>query len=489
MKKIVKIQLYICIILSGLFFRAEGQQLYNGRLSFPGELVQRNDSMYLRMNIDYTNLEVYRNQSLVFTPVLVGSGRRMEYPSVMLNGKVRQKAWKRAEVLDDETRMNMKNYYAIVDASGNSRNNRTITYLAALPYEDWMQGGRIDLIEQIEGCGKSMDLVVENIINAHVNTYNWKAIAAYSRPASEEVKRRGDRFEAYLEFVVARTEIRPDFHNNRAELTQLEGELAKIQNDKNLSVTHIAISGFASPEGSVALNDRLSEGRAEALLNYLSGKFHFPRDVYSVQKGGEDWEKLEQLVEQSTNLPAKSEILNIIKTTADPTQRQAKLTQLQGGVPYRQLLSEYYPKLRRSLCVVDYTVRAFSVEEARNIIKTNPRQLSLDEMYQVAQSYPQGSEAYNEAFDIAIRMYPNDPDANMNAAAVALSERDADAARIYLNKTNKNSAEYYNNEGILYLLSDDFKNAEQSFRRGADMGSSAARQNLELLNTHTSTGY
>ncbi|MCD7850547.1 MAG: DUF3868 domain-containing protein [Parabacteroides sp.] len=404
MKKIVKIQLYICIILSGLFFRAEAQQLYNGRLSFPGELVQRNDSMYLRMNIDYTNLEVYRNQSLVFTPVLVASGRRAEFPSVMLNGRVRHKALKRAEVLDEQTRMDIRNYVAIVDAGNHNRTNRTITYVAALPYEDWMRGARVDLIEQIEGCGKSMDLVVENIISSQ--TYNWNAIAAYRRPAAEEVKRRDDRFEAYLEFVVAKTDILPDFRGNRAELTKLEGELAKIQNDRNLAVTHIAISGFASPKGSVELNNRLSEGRAEALSHYLSGKFTFLHSVYSVQRGGEDWEKLEQLVEQSTDLPAKSEILNIIRTTSDLTERQAKLTRLQGGTPYRQLLNEYYPKLRRSLCVVDYTVRAFSVEEAKNIIKTNPRQLSLDEMYQVTQTYPQGSEAYDEVFDIAVRTFP-----------------------------------------------------------------------------------
>ncbi|MCD7850548.1 MAG: hypothetical protein LUH63_12940 [Parabacteroides sp.] len=75
----------------------------------------------------------------------------------------------------------------------------------------------------------------------------------------------------------------------------------------------------------------------------------------------------------------------------------------------------------------------------------------------------------------------------MNAAAVALSKGDAEAARRYLNNTNRNSAEYYNNEGILYLLSDDFSNAEQSFKRAADMGSSVARQNLELMNSRTST--
>ena len=39
-------------------------------------------------------------------------------------------------------------------------------------------------------------------------------------------------------------------------------------------------------------------------------------------------------------------------------------------------------------------------------------------MYLVAQTYEEGSEDFNEVFHIAVRMYPHDPIANINAAAM-----------------------------------------------------------------------
>lgn len=395
--------------------------------------------------------------------------------------RVRNKVLRRAEVLDDDTKEQTGKYYAILDMGNPAA--RRFSYSAALPYEDWMKGARIDLVETLAGCTNSMELVVENIIGSL--TYDWDAIPAHIKPDAETVKLRDDRFEAYLEFVVARTEILPDFRNNRAELTGLETGLNTIQNDRNLEVTRISITGYASPEGSVALNERLSQGRAEALSHYLSSHYRFPASVYRVEKGGEDWDKLERLVSEASDLPAKEEIMTIIRTTPDATERQAKLTRLQGGTPYKQLLNEYYPKLRRVDCLVNYTVKAFSMDEAKEIIKTNPRQLSLDEMYRVAQTYPQGSAEHDKTFDTAVRTFPNDPVANMNAAAVALHQKDAESARIYMGKTDKNSAEYYNNEGILYLLSDDFGKAEASFTRAAQLGSATGKQNLELLQSRT----
>lgn len=55
-------------------------------------------------------------------------------------------------------------------------------------------------------------------------------------------------------------------------------------------------------------------------------------------------------------------------------------------------------------------------------------------MYLVANSYPKGGDDFIKVFDIAVRMYPDDEVANLNAAAVALSKRLPDA-RKYLDKS------------------------------------------------------
>ena len=70
-----------------------------------------------------------------------------------------------------------------------------------------------------------------------------------------------------------------------------------------------------------------------------------------------------------------------------------------------------------------YTVVNFDVEQGRIIIRENPKYLSLNEMYQVANNYPKGSKDFVNVFDIAVRMYPTDAVANLNAGAVAYHKK------------------------------------------------------------------
>ena len=55
-------------------------------------------------------------------------------------------------------------------------------------------------------------------------------------------------------------------------------------------------------------------------------------------------------------------------------------------------------------------------------------------MYRVAQTYERGSDSFIQVFEIAVRIYPDDPVSNLNAANTALLRRDAAAARRYLQK-------------------------------------------------------
>lgn len=89
------------------------------------------------------------------------------------------------------------------------------------------------------------------------------------------------------------------------------------------------------------------------------------------------------------------------------------------------LLADVYPALRHSDYAIDYTIRSFTTpEEIIEVMRTAPQKLSLQELYVAALSQEPGSDLYNEAFEIAVRMYPDDPTANLNAANSAMQRRD-----------------------------------------------------------------
>ena len=115
----------------------------------------------------------------------------------------------------------------------------------------------------------------------------------------------------------------------------------------------------------------------------------------------------------------KKEILEILDIQ-DINKRKAKLHALNGGRTYKILLDKYYPPLRRIDYTLAYIARPFDVNEAKQVIKTKPQYLSLNEMFLVANSYDKGSDQFKEVFDIAVRLYPTDPIAQLNTAALRL---------------------------------------------------------------------
>ena len=201
-------------------------------------------------------------------------------------------------------------------------------------------------------------------------------------------------------------------------------------------------------------------------------------DMFKVESTPEDWAGLRAWVEK-LDVPQKDKVLELIDSDiANLDTKEYRIKALDGKL-YRELLRDCYPGLRHTDYVIHYTVRPYSVEEAKALLKTRPQLLSLEEMYLVAQTYEEGSEEFNEVFDIAVRMYPEDPIANINAAAMELKRDNADLAVRYLERADKSSAAAQNNQGVYYLMTGDLNQAEACFNKAKELGSAQADANLE----------
>ena len=85
-------------------------------------------------------------------------------------------------------------------------------------------------------------------------------------------------------------------------------------------------------------------------------------------------------------------------------------------------------------------------------MQTQPQKLSLNEFYLVAQTYEPGSVEFNDVFETAVRMYPNDEIANLNAANSAMQRKDVENAKRYLQKGEIHPRHYMLVEFMLFLL-------------------------------------
>ena len=425
------------------------------------------DNLVVGMTLNMDSLELRSNQRLVFTPIVrsLADGQERTMPQIIVNGRKQDISYKRYA---------HKDYAA--DAQAVRRKNGTqqsYDYSAVVPYEAWMKNADVVIAEDLCGCGK-----VEE--QEQTTMYRLRTpYVAYLRPAAEAQKARTEQGRAFIDFPVDRTELHPDYRNNPRELDKIVSTINLVKNDKNVSITGVEIHGYASPEAPYNYNARLAEGRAKTLTDHVRRLVDLDSDVFKVTSTPEDWEGLRQALREG-NLEDKDAILAIAED--ESLEPDAREWRIKKNYPkqYRFMLDNYYPALRHSDYVVSYTVRPFSVEEAKEVFRTNPKQLSLEEMYLVAQTFEPGSDEFNEVFQTAVRLYPDDPTANLNAACAEIERGDYAAASKYLAKAGDTPYAAHA-RGVIAMKQGDDAEARRQFNIAAQGGVKEARQNLELL--------
>ena len=158
-----------------------------------------------------------------------------------------------------------------------------------------------------------------------------------------------------------------------------------------------------------------------------------PASIFSVSSTPEDWEGLISYIKGS-NLEHKDEILKMATDSlVAPDPREWRI-RLKYTDEYKFMLANWYPALRHSDYHITCKVKPFDVETAKQLIKTKPYLLSEQEMFMVAQTYEPGSREFNDVMQTAVRYFPDNTTANLNAAIVLLNEGKAEAAKPYLDK-------------------------------------------------------
>lgn len=115
------------------------------------------------------------------------------------------------------------------------------------------------------------------------------------------------------------------------------------------NVHYLAITGYASPDGSSKYNRELSRARASALLRYLETIPAFARiEPARVRVGapGENWDGLRRLVEADAAFTSRGAVVRIIDSNVAVDTKKYRLRQLDNGRAYGYMLKNMFPALR-----------------------------------------------------------------------------------------------------------------------------------------------
>ena len=364
------------------------------------EVKKQGSEVSLRMTLDLTGLRVGNQKSVCLHPAVVSADGTHEavLAPVVVDGKTRSRVHRREKALTGASPAT-DNAYTVLRSGRESR----VEYIAKLAYEPWMVDSRLVLRERMTGCLDCTAATEESTVKApFIKLFTPRYVTPFVTPEREAVKVRNEVRVARLQFRQGKSDVDPRYKDNRAELETVTGSINVVKTNPDLTITGIYITGYASPEGSVAFNQKLSESRANALAEYARKDTHMDASLWHVAGMGEDWEGLRREVEKHPQLLDIDKVLRLIdECEGDKDACEKRIRESVSPDVYTRLLNEMYGPLRRNEYKIEYSVRSFNLEEAKKQIKTRPDLLSVEEIYTVAESYGKGTADYEEALRIA----------------------------------------------------------------------------------------
>ena len=334
---------------------------------------KQGDRVNVAIGMKFDSVDLARQHSLTLVPVIFSAdgSQAVQLDSVVLDGRVRHKVVQRRRTLGDT--LDMPGTPAPrLRRAGND--GLAYDYAATTAYEPWMLNGRLGLRGHATGCADCAEgdewRPLADILPYSEPQY---AMAVVEQPREETEKMRYDDRTARLHYRQDSHRVLPAYKDNQRELDTIQASIDVVKQNPDVQITGIYVTGYASPEATVAYNQRLSERRARALTQYvLEHNPDIDRSLWHAEGRGEDWEGLRREVARFTNLLKQDEVLRIIDE-CDGSDRDACEERIKALVPpdiYQRVLTEMYGPLRRNDYRITYTVRPFDLDEARQRIRT-----------------------------------------------------------------------------------------------------------------------
>lgn len=266
-------------------------------------------------------------------------------------------------------------------------------------------------------------------------------------------------------YVINRAEIRPA-ELKAEDIQALKDYITLVATDPRMDFKGITASSYASPDGPIDLNEKLSGQRGKNADGFLQKEFGKVPDLadktlFSSKTTAEDWDGFKTMVQESS-MQDKELILRVLSMYQDPAVREKEIKNMSAA--YEALAEEILPKLRRSKFIVDVNLVGLSDEEILAAMRGDASALSLEQMLYAA-SLTKDAEEMLKFYQMAAAKDPKCYRAwnDVGYAYLKLGKADEAMTALETAKALKNDDIVKNNMGFAALIKGDYKAATEYF--------------------------
>ena len=312
--------------------------------------------------------------------------------------------------------------------------------------------------------------------------------------------------EADIRFLIQQSNLRQSELKSQ-EMKDLKAAIVDADKAEKKAINKLEVSGYASPDGGMALNEKLAKSRQANAQSYLKNDLRRNKVKAEIESNitAEDWAGFQEAMENS-NIQDKELVLRVLSMYSDPEEREAQIKNLSNV--YKSIAEEILPALRRSRLILTTDLIGKSDEEIKDLMKNDPSKLNVEEMLYAATLTSDKAEkraiyeqvakqfgdwrAYNNLgmmqfeegnvaearrlFAKALTIAPDNADLNYNAAMAAMADGDLKKAEQHLGKAAGSKGDMKGAMGTLYTMKGDYKAAKAAY--GNDATNNAAVQQI-----------
>jgi len=293
-----------------------------------------------------------------------------------------------------------------------------------------------------------------------------------------------ESYKADIHYVINKSDVRKS-ELKGDDVKAFETAMKDAKAATNKQIKGAKISAYASPDGPLDLNEKLSGNRGGSAEKYLVKALKDNKiteaeaaEFLSKMTTAEDWDGFKELMEKST-IQDKELILRVLSMYSDPVVREKEIKNISKA--YEEIADDVLPQLRRSVMAVNVDVVGLSDEEILNLGKTDPSKLKVEELLYGANLCKENEQKL-AMYQAAALYFPNDVRTWNNVGYVLMKMGKTAEAKAAFEKAKalKDDEISKNNLGAVALAEGDLATAENLLSAGMDT-SNATSYNLGII--------
>lgn len=353
---------------------------------------------------------------------------------------------------------------------------KTVSYSGQVPFEEGMRVSGLYIKFVGSKGAKSVDYESRKIADGVLATATLVNNAPATAIGADKFERiTKEEQEAAIYYLINSAQIRTKEMKSE-DIKAMEKFIKDAKAAEDMELKNIQIQSYASPDGPMSLNEKLAgnrEGAADKFVknNMKKNKVDEYKDLDFFKKYvvAEDWEGFKKAMEES-NIRDKELILRVLAMHSDPEVREREIKNISSA--YSVVADQILPKLRRSKFVVNADRIGKSDEQIRDLAKSNPSELNVEELLYAATLFDNNGDKL-AVYEAAMKQFPNDWRGFNDAGMVLFEMGKVNEAKADFQKADQLSANnktVKNNLGAVELKNGNVKDAEVLFGAATGVG-------------------